>query len=120
MDARIGPAAPRGVATTADDDGVRVAAGKRAPAKEDLRRLDAVVAMAESFLLQGMEGTQQCVSCEGMRLPAGCSGTNRKGLRRGTRRLQRTNILATAVHVYVLAVADGAWLVTGTGSLAAV
>jgi hypothetical protein len=51
MDARIGPAAPRRLATTADDDGVRVAAGSRAPAKEDLRRLDAVVAMAQSFLL---------------------------------------------------------------------
>jgi hypothetical protein len=59
-----------------------------------------------------MEGTQKCVSCEGMRLAAVVLKA------RGTWRLQRINILATAVHGYVLA--DGAWLVTGTGSLAAV
>jgi hypothetical protein len=64
---------------------VRVDAGSLAPAKEDLRRLDAVVAMAESFFcLQGMEGEMRV---------AGCSGTNGKGLRRGTRRLARTKYL---------------------------
>jgi hypothetical protein len=49
MDAQMGPAA-RGVATTTED-GERGAAGRRAPAKDDLRRLDAAVAIVVLELL---------------------------------------------------------------------
>jgi len=50
MDAQMGPAAVREPVATTTDDGARVAAGSREPAKEDLRRLDAaVVAMASCW-----------------------------------------------------------------------
>jgi hypothetical protein len=54
MDAQMGPAA-RGIATTTEE-GVRGAAGRRAPAKEDLRRLDAVVAIVVLELLCFLAG----------------------------------------------------------------